>query len=239
MPYRSMNLQELALMLGADARRLERMAQRDEIPCQKVGGELRFNRAEITEWLQQNMATMHRDHLAEVDAGITAHRETARDEAIISPLLRLETVSTQLNSRGKRGALGELVAMAQTTGLVYDEEALLEAVVAREDLCSTAIEGGVAIPHPRRPLPYAIAEPILVVAKAPGGMLFGAPDSKPTKLFFLTASQDDRHHLHILARLFRMLGDVEWIEDLLGAETPEEMIDLLRERERAVIAQSQ
>lgn len=233
-----MTLQELAQMLGADARRLERMAQRDEIPCQKVAGEFRFNRAQITEWLQQNMATMHRDHLAEVDAGITAHRETRQDEAIISPLLRPDSVTTQLNSRGKNGTLRELVAMAQGTGLVYDDEALLEAVIAREELCSTAFEGGFAIPHPRRPLPYAIAEPILVVARTSQGMVFGAPDSKLTNLFFLTASLDDRHHLHILARLCRMLHDEDWVQDLLHAETPEEMIDLLRERERAVIAQS-
>lgn len=238
MPYRQMNLQELAQMLGADARRLQRMAQRDEIPCQKVGGEFRFNRAEITEWLQQNMATMHQDHLAEVDAGITAHRETPRDEAVISPLLRPEALTTQLNARGKRGTLGELVTMAQNTGLVYDDEALLEAVVAREELCSTAIEGGVAIPHPRRPLPYAIAEPVLVVAKTTQGMVWGAPDNTLTRLFFLTASQDDRHHLHILARLCRMLHDQTWVQDLLHAETPEDMIDLLRQRERAVIAQS-
>lgn len=238
MPYRSMNIKELAQMLGADIRRVERMAQREEIPCQKVGGEFRFNRAEITEWLQQNMATMHRDHLAEVDAGITAHRETPQDEAIISPLLRAETVTTQLRSRNKNSALRELVAMAQATGLVYDDEALIEAVVAREELCSTAFEGGIAIPHPRRPDPYIIAEPILVVARTGAGMVFGAPDRKLTNLFFLTASQDDRHHLHILARLFRMLHDEAWMQDLLHAETREEMIDLLREREREVIAQS-
>ena len=68
MPYRSMTIKEVARMLGADTRRLERMAQRGDIPCQKVGGQFRFNRAEITEWLQQEMGTMSGDHLAEVDA---------------------------------------------------------------------------------------------------------------------------------------------------------------------------
>ena len=67
------------------------------------------------------------------------------------------------------------MSLAAQTGLVVDERALLEAVLHREELCSTAMEGGIAIPHPRRPLPDAIAEPILVVAKTPRGSPSGPP----------------------------------------------------------------
>jgi len=238
MPYRSLTLKDLARMLGADARRLERMAAGGEIPCQKVGGQLRFNRAEITEWLQQNMATMHRDHLAEVDAGITAHREVHEEEPIVTPLLRPEAITTQLNARGKTGVLKELVALATETGFVYDDQALLEAVQAREELCTTAVEGGIAIPHPRRPLPYDLADSVLAIARAGRGIVFGALDGKLTDLFFLTASQDDHHHLHLLARLCRMLHDEKWVEELRHAETAEEMVELMAQREQVVLAQS-
>lgn len=222
-------------MLGADVRRVERMAQRAEIPCQKVGGQFRFHRAEMTEWLQQRMGGMSHDHLAQVDAGMTAHRETAEDEPIITPLLTPEAVTTSLGSRTKDSTLRELVALAMATGRVYDERELLEAVKHREDLCSTALEGGIAIPHPRRPLPHAIAEPILVVARTQG-IAFGAPDGKLTQLFFLTASQDDHHHVHILARLCRMLHDEQFVARLEEAETLAEIIELMTDREREVLA---
>jgi len=225
-------------MLGTDVRRVERMAKRGEIPCQKVGGQFRFNRAEITEWLQQSMGAMSHDHLAEVDAGMTTQRQTPQDEAIIAPLLRVETVSTSLGSRTKNSTLRELVALAQKTGMVLDEQALLEAVIHREELISTAIEGGIAIPHPRRPLPDAIAEPILAVARTSQGIVFGAPDGRLTTLFFLTASQDDRHHLHTLARLCRMLRDEGFVNDLKSAETAGEMIELMKDREVEVISES-
>jgi len=237
MPYRSMTVEDVARMLGTDVRRVERMAKRGEIPCQKVGGQLRFNRAQITEWLQRTMGAMSHDHLAEVDAGITTQRQTPQDEAIIAPLLRVEAVSTNLGSRTKNSTLRELVALAEKTGLVVDVQTLLEAVIHREELCSTAIEYGVAIPHPRRPLPEAIAEPILVVAKTSQGMAFGAPDGRLTTLFFLTASQDDRHHLHILARLCRMLRDENFLAQLEAAQTPDEIIDLMKRRELEVIAE--
>jgi len=223
-------------MLGADLRRVERMAQRGEIPCQKVGGQFRFNRAQITEWLQQEMGGMSHDHLAGVDAGMTEQRQTERDEAIIAPLLTPEGVTTHLGSRTKDSTLRELVALAEKTGRVYDGSVLLEAVQHREELCSTAMGCGIAIPHPRRPLPDAVSEPILVVAKTPQGIPFGAPDGRMTTLLFLTVSQDDRHHLHVLARLCRMLQDDKFVARLEEAETPAEMIELLKERESEVLS---
>lgn len=223
-------------MLGTDVRRVERMAQRGEIPCQKVGGQFRFNRAEITEWLQQHVGRMSDEHLAEMDAGMTQQRQTPQDEMIVTPMLRLEAVTTNLSARTKNSTLRELVVLAEKTGLILNPQELTEAVLHREELLSTAMENGIAIPHPRRPLPYALAEPILAVAKTTRGIAFGAPDGRLTDLFFLTASQDDRHHLHILARLCRMLYDEDFVGHLRDAATPPEMIELMRERELEVVS---
>jgi PTS system nitrogen regulatory IIA component len=236
MPYRTLTIQEVARMLGTEVRRVERMAQRGEIPCQKIGGRFRFNRAEITEWLQQRVGGMSDEHLAQVDAGMTEQRQTPEDERIIAPLLRIEAVTTNLGSRTKDSTLRELVVLAEKTGLVLNPQELVEAVLHREELHSTAMENGIAIPHPRRPLPYAIAEPILAVARTTGGIAFGAPDGRLTDLFFLTASQDDRHHLHILARLCRMLYEEEFVASLREAETPQDMIELMKTRELEVIS---
>jgi PTS system nitrogen regulatory IIA component len=236
MPYRTLTIQEVARMLGTDVRRVERMAQRGEIPSQKIGGRFRFNRAEVTEWLQQRVGGMSDEHLAQVDAGMTEQRQAPEDESIIAPLLRIEAVTTNLGSRTKDSTLRELVALVEKTGLVLNAQELVEAVLHREELHSTAMENGIAIPHPRRPLPYALTEPVLAVARTTGGIAFGAPDGRLTDLFFLTASQDDRHHLHILARLCRMLYDEEFVVSLREAATPREMIELMQKRELEVIS---
>jgi nitrogen PTS system EIIA component len=238
MPYRTMNLKELAQMLGTDLRKVERMAQRGEIPCQKVGNQFRVNRAAITDWLQRNLATMSSDHLADVDAGITAERQTEKGEAIIIPLLQAEAVEANLGARTKNSTLRDLVALAEKTGLVYDPPALLEGLIQREELGSTAMPGGIAIPHPRQPLPYAIAGPLLAVARTTQGIVFGAPDGQLSRLFFLIASPDDHHHVHILARLCRILQDPDLVNALSEAQTSERMIDLIRHQELVVLNQS-
>ncbi len=238
MPYRNMTAKELAKLLGVDSRRVEQLAQRGKIPCQRIRGEYRFNRAQITQWLQQKMSTMSSDNLAGLDAGLSAQRQAQQDDAIITSLLRIEAVTPNLGSRTKNSTLRSLVALAQDTGLVYDEDALLQAVMHREELCSTAMDHGIAIPHPRSPLPYDIVEPILVVARTTQGICFGGSDGRRSNLFFLIASQDDSHHLHVLARLCRMLQDESLIIQLNSAKTAQDLIQLLSQRERDVIADS-
>ena len=234
MPHGFINIQALAKFLGIDPRRAERMAQRGQIPCQKVGGQLRFNRAEITEWMQQQMGTLKNEHLVEMDSGITAHRQLD-DNLFLTNMLKVEAVSLALPARTKNSVLKELVALAQDTDLLYDGETLLEALTKREELCSTALEGGIAIPHPRRPLPYTVVEPILVIGLTGQGIGFGSPDGGLTDLFFMTCSQDDHHHLHVLARLCRMLSDAKLASAIRFAESADEVVELLREREEQVL----
>lgn len=234
MPHGVMNIQALAKFLGISLRRAERMAQQGRIPCQKVGGQLRFNRAEITEWMQQQVGTLKNEHLEEMESGITAHRQL-EEELFLSDMLQEQAISLALPARTKNSALKELVALAQETNLLYDNQILLETLTQREQLCSTALEGGIAIPHPRRPLPYTVVEPILVIGLTGQGIGFGAPDGKLTDLFFMTCSKDDHHHLHVLARLCRMLSDGKLASDIRMADSAEHVLKLVRQREEQIL----
>lgn len=233
-----MDIQEIAKLLGRDSRQIQRLAERGDIPCRKVAGEMRFNRAEVNEWLRLNMPSLSHQHLANMDAAITIQRDAEADEAIITPLLRIEAVEPNLAARTKNSVLKELVALAGETDLLYDAEGLLEAIIQREQLCSTAVEDGIAIPHPRRPMHYAVAEPILVIANTTTGIGFGAPDGRLTDLFFMISCLDDRHHLHVLARLCRMLHDDAFPKQLRRAKTAQQIVDVFLERERHILADS-
>jgi len=235
MVYGNMTTQELATLLGYDRRQVERRAQHGEIPCQIVGGQFRFNRAQIHAWLAQSISRMDRKNLAKVDAGIRSQRQTQDAEPLIGPLLRRDGVETHLDARTKASVLRKLVSLAEQTGLVYDRETLVESVLIREGQGSTALPGGIAIPHPHHPLPYEIAESILVVARTHQHIAYGAPDGEMTDLFFMTASQDAHHHLHLLARLCRVLQDSDFVTDLRHAESNEEIITLMTEQEATLL----
>jgi len=236
MAYGNLNTKELARLLGSDPRQLERQAQRGEIPCQKVGGQFRFNQAQIHDWLQQTVTTMDGEGLSRMDAGMTSYRQAAQDDMIVTPLLQNSGIAVQLDARTKNGVLRRLVGLAQETGLVYDDAALLQAVMDREQIGSTAIAGGVAIPHPRCPQPYTIADSILVVASTGQKIIFGGPQGSATDLFCFIASQDSHHHLHLLARLCRMLQDKTFVQNMREATTVHDMKALLLERELGLLS---
>jgi len=97
---------------------------------------------------------------------------------------------------------------------------------------------GVALPHPRQPMPYVSAEPMVCVARVPGGIGFGSGRGELTRLFFLVCCHKDRHHLRVLARLMRILqGDT--VPLLIEAETPEELLQVLIDKEAQVVAEPQ
>jgi mannitol/fructose-specific phosphotransferase system IIA component (Ntr-type) len=72
------------------------------------------------------------------------------------------------------------------------------------------------------------------VARATGGIAFGAPDGELTRIFFLICCHTDRYHLHVLARLMRIL-DPQTIGLLLEVHTREEVLGILIAKEEKLV----
>jgi len=106
-----------------------------------------------------------------------------------------------------------MVDLAAGTGYLWDPEKMNDAVREREDMQSTAMENGVALLHPRRPMPGILGQPFMAFGRTSSGIPFGGGFGNLTDVFFLICSVDDRGHLRTLARLARVLG----LSDVLGA----------------------
>jgi nitrogen PTS system EIIA component len=87
--------------------------------------------------------------------------------------------------------------------------ALLAAILRREELGSTGIGGGVAIPHATFP---GVDGVISAIAEFPGGVEFDSIDGRPVKLVCLVVSPTDRpgEHLRIVEAVARRLRDADW-----------------------------
>jgi len=194
----TMGLAELAAYLERDARDLSRWASRGYLPAQKVGGEWRFHRAEINHWIETQMHAYTEKELEAVERG---GRRQHTEEPLLSVLLSEATTAVPLNARSRTSVLRELVNLAEQSWQVYDPDAVLQAIRAREEMASTALPAGVAIPHPRRPLPQALGESVIAFGRTVNGIPFGGERGSLTDLFFLVLCRDDRTHLQVLARL--------------------------------------
>jgi len=235
MAHEQMGEQQVAEYLHMDRREVVKLASRGQIPCRKVGGCFIFTKGEVDHWVESRMHTMGRDRLAKIEKGVSRHHGFDDLSLLVCPMIPPGGVAAPLHARTRDSVLRELVALAESAGAVANRDELLSEVRSREDLCSTAIVPGVALPHPRRPLPYDICASFVVVGLTPGGLPFGAVDGSLTRLFFLICCKDERTHLHVLARLAQMLHDQAVIEEFVSAGDADELSGMLLRREQAVL----
>jgi len=228
------SLDELARQLGRDRREIEKLVNRGRIPGRKIAGEWQFHPTEITHWLEQEMREYTDRELAVLEQ---THRSVEfNDPHPVAALLRVETVQVPLEARTKRSVLESLVELAGRTWEVWQPATLLSAIQEREAVLSTAFENGVAIPHPRNPLPDALGQSVIAFGRTMAGIPFGAPNRGLTDLFFLVVCRDSRTHLHVLARLGRMLQNTDFLEGLRTVEDSVSAYHLICDTDRGIIA---
>jgi len=150
----------------------------------------------------------------------------------LNELLSPARIKLNLASSDRESVLRELVD--QIPELAHQPEArqtLLRALQEREQLYSTSIGDGIALPHSRNALVGLVDAPLVVFGRHSKGISYGAPDALPARLFFLVVAPTVTQHLAVLARLIRLLRDPKLRQSLQTAEEPEEVIDLVRQVE--------
>lgn len=219
-----LSLPELATYLHLDEKTVFKLVQGGKIPGVVLDGKWRFKRSQIDEWLEQQLVGDEQDFV-DVPDGMKLPLEDLLPNQAIIPDLRATT---------PLGVIEELAARAYAAGWISDKPWFVGAIVERESLASTAMEGGVAFLHTRAKDKGKIHRPFLVVGRSWSGIPFGAPDGRPTFLFFLMGLKYDRLHLPILGRLARALRNAPTIAKLRALSSPEQIrAVLLKEDEQA------
>ncbi len=138
-------------------------------------------------------------------------------------------VLLELRSRQRDDALKELIEHVPVlAGRPADQQRLFEALKEREELCSTGVGDGVAIPHARNALIGLVDRPVMVFGRKSAGLPFGSIDGAPVKLLFLVVAPTVTAHLQTLARLGRLLRNPQVRQSLLTAETVSRVISIIR-----------
>lgn len=217
MSRETLSLAQAAEHVHVAANELRHVAQRGEVEAVQHGGDWWFEHRALDEWAQRNVLA------ANARALESQHRAMAMEEGrggggSLASVLNAAAIELDLAAKGKAGALADLVAIAERSGLVYDAEALHRELVDREAAASTAVAGSVALPHPRFHDPYLFEQTFVAYARSARGIFFGAPDDEPTRHFFLVCSTDHERHLHMLARLAMLVLRTDLVDRLDAAE---------------------
>lgn len=150
----------------------------------------------------------------------------------LAELLTPSAILLDLAADSRDTALAKLAACAASElGKPDTRDILLRALLEREQMHSTGIGDGVALPHSRSIHPDLAIRPLLVFGRHPSGLAYNAIDNQPVRLFFLLMATNLSQHLFILARLSRLLRQKQVRQTLLDAPSREKILDCIREAE--------
>ena len=148
----------------------------------------------------------------------------------IVDLLKPEAIRLHQTLADKSEAIERLIDLHASVGNVRDKEVFRAEILKREELGSTAVGDGIAIPHAKS---ETVAAPGLAAMTVPSGVDYGAPDGKPSDILFMIAAPlDGDLHLEVLSRLMTLLMDEGLRAKLKAAKTPEEFLAAIDDMER-------
>ena len=141
-----------------------------------------------------------------------------------------DAIRAQVAAVTKEGVIREMTRALVDAGRISagDEESIVKAILKREDLGSTGIGRGVAVPHTKHP---GVTRLVGTVAVSPKGIDFESLDGDPVQLLFLLISPPDRpgDHLRALESISRQLRDDSFCKLLKAAKEPLAIQHLLEE----------
>ncbi|OEK82273.1 PTS fructose transporter subunit IIC [Staphylococcus equorum] len=144
----------------------------------------------------------------------------------ITELLTKDTIAMDLSSTEKNGVIDELVNQLDKAGKLNNVTTFKEAIHNRESQSTTGIGEGIAIPHAKV---AAVDTPAIAFGKSKTGVDYQSLDMQPAHLFFMIAAPEGgaQTHLDALAKLSGILMDEKVREDLLHANSPQEVLQII------------
>ena len=207
-----LTIEEVARYLRVSERTVYDWAQKGEIPSGKIGTVWRFKKSEIERWVNERLSSNKPASVFSV----------VQIENILSPdrILFLE------HSK-KRDALVALSENLATAPQIKNRQELVSEIIRREELMSTAIGRGIAIPHVRL---SSVTDLVVSVGLSKCDIIdFQSLDDVPVRLLFMIAAAYNQHayYLQTLSFFSARLKAAELRDSLLSCSSPEQVYELL------------
>ncbi len=212
-----LTLQEVADYLQLSDKTVLKMVKSGEIPCAKIANQWRFSKVMLDDWLTAKMEVIPQNDFSRLV-------EKEYDFIKISRLIDEDSIITNLKSSTAQEVITELAENAYKNELVNNKDEFIKKLLEREQLTSTSIGQGVALPHLRKPSGTFVTEPKIIIGRSAKGIDFASLDGKKTTVFLLLLSDSEVVHLKILSKLSQILSKEENMKKLKSAESPADFI---------------
>jgi PTS system nitrogen regulatory IIA component len=197
----------------------------DNLPCEVIDDRYAFDRSELLEW-----ATIRERNVS--PSIFEAVNGDAVSESSLSGSLQRGGIAYDVKAPSKQALLRAIVEELPLPQRC-DRDVLWQLFLARETLGTTALEGGIAVPHPRRPVVLDIDQPLVSLTFLAEAIDFQSLDGTPVDTLFAIVAPTVHEHLQLLARLASVLKDERVRDALRQRAQPEHIRAAVSDAERA------
>lgn len=190
------NIKTAAFMLGTSEEMLHRWVRQGVIPVVETDKEVLFDEKALADWAAKRRMPVRRA----AEAAPSPDDDNAESDLSLQAAMARGGVCFGVSGSDVRGVLSAAVDRLVLPASSEKEE-VLDRLLAREALASTGIGGGIAIPHPRKPLEGLPQGGIIATCFLDTPVDFNAVDQKPVFVLFLMFSPSTKRHLELLSRL--------------------------------------
>lgn len=193
---------EVADLLHTDEQTVVKWVRKEKLPATLVNGSYRINRVDLLEWATE--------HGIKVPPELFAQAESDVSYPTLAEALEAGGVHCNVPGTDKLSVLRNVVALLKLPPQM-DPDFLLQVLLAREALGTTAVGRGIAIPHVRNPILLQNKPlPTITLCFLANPIDFDAPDGEPVRILFLLTSPTVKVHLHLLSKLSYALHDADF-----------------------------
>ncbi|HBC86952.1 MAG TPA: PTS fructose transporter subunit IIA [Lentisphaeria bacterium] len=217
-----LTVHDVATYFNVSERTVYRWIDQKIVPAYKINDQFRFNRAELIEWAASQKINVSPD--------IFESQQTPEDTVpSISESVKSGGIFFRIEGSDKKTVLKNIVDIMKLPDNV-DRSFLFDVLLARENMASTGIGEGIAIPHVRNPVVLNVNIPIITLCFLEKPIDFGALDKKDVFCLFTLISPSPRVHLQLISRLAFLLKNPN-VRKIL--EKPGTREEILKEIEKA------
>jgi PTS system nitrogen regulatory IIA component len=199
-----------------------------DMPCVKANEQYRFNYIELLDWALEKKIRLTPEVL------VLGERE-GQDTSLVYQGLKTGGIHYDVPGGHREEVFKSIVDLLPLPPKL-NKNALWQMLSAREEMMSTAIGNGIAIPHVRNPVVLHVDHPSITLCFLKAPVDFKALDGKPVFILFTLLSPSVKKHLAILSRLAFCLQNTKLQELLHHQNSPEQILAEIRVLESKIVA---
>jgi PTS system nitrogen regulatory IIA component len=216
-----LTLKEVASILKLPPRAVVKMVKERKMRAYRIYSQYRFNRDELNEWILKGKIKVSADVVSLVQSSVPVNMYKVFRQGGVFYNIKGDTVRDVIRDAVMRIQIPEEI----------DRERIIASLLEREEMMTTGMGDGLALPHPRNPILSDISHESVSICFLDKPIDFNAIDDQPVHTLFIIFSANPRRHLEILSKISFFCSRPDFIQMLVRRESTDEIMRVIEFQE--------